>query len=145
MAVSLKTVVDEAAMSSDVVSVWLHRTTGEIVALVDDMVADDIDESRADRERVDASDAFVRVPTQDSRMAFRVMEQFCASVTDAMVRVRLEDALSGKGAFRRFKDMVHQRGIAQDWYRFEATAQAREIKSFLEAEGIAFIDDLSKP
>ena len=34
------------------------------------------------------------------------MERFCLSQTDDRVRERLLDAISGKGAFRRFKDLA---------------------------------------
>jgi hypothetical protein len=69
------------------------------------------------------------------------MERFCLSVDKEQHRKRLLDAISGKGAFRRFKDMAHRLGVIQDWYRYRDAAIEKIAAEFLDGEGIPYIDD----
>ncbi len=94
---------------------------------------------------MEGSKDFIELPAEDTRAAFRVMERFSATVTDPSARTRLEDALRGKGAFRRFKDMAHRVGVTEAWYRFKAEALAQDMRDFLDNEEIAFDDDVASP
>jgi hypothetical protein len=51
------------------------------------------------------------------------------------------DSISHKGAFRRFKDLVHGLGIHEEWYRYRDQALKKIAAEFLKAEGILYIDD----
>ena len=66
------------------------------------------------------------------------MERFAWSLTDAAVSDELKAAVHGRGAFRRFKDIVHRLGIADDWYRFRDGALEEIAVEFLTAHGIEF-------
>ncbi len=46
------------------------------------------------------------------------MARFCSDLDDDSQREALLDAIRGRGAFRRFKDLVHRYGIQQQWYDF---------------------------
>ncbi len=49
---------------------------------------------------------FLRVDPASSREQYRWMERFVTSVADEVLRDRLLVAIDGKGAFRRFKDVL---------------------------------------
>lgn len=67
----------------------------------------DPDELDADHEDEDEdADRWLPVPCQGSRDGYRDMETFITTVTDAGFANRLEVAISGLGAFRRFKDVL---------------------------------------
>ena len=55
---------------------------------------------------------------------------------DAALRERLERAIEGKGAFHRFRDLVHHEGLAEQWYAFSADRQLGRARAFLAGEGI---------
>ena len=57
---------------------------------------------------VDADPDWVWVEPAQSRDGWQDMADFVKTVTDSDVRRRLEAAIDGKGAFRRFKDVLHQ-------------------------------------
>lgn len=42
------------------------------------------------------------------------------SVVKGEMANRLENAIQGRGAFRRFKDMIIHMGIEHQWYDFQA-------------------------
>jgi len=46
------------------------------------------------------------------------MERFCLSLEEAL-RDKMYAAIKGSGAFRRFKDSIHNYGIADDWYKYK--------------------------
>ncbi len=66
------------------------------------------------------------------------MEDFCYSFDDQRIRGDLLDKITGRGAFRRFKDVIHFLGIEDEWYRFREDALRRIARDWLEENGIAF-------
>ncbi|MCM3767745.1 UPF0158 family protein [Neobacillus niacini] len=54
------------------------------------------------------------------------MQRFCYSLSDLKLRNTLLDSISGKDAFRRFKDIVYHLGISGKWYEFR-DQQFKEI------------------
>lgn len=80
---------------------YLDLETGEVHLLPTDPFAWDGEE---DRERYDDETKFARIPrTHDE---YEWMRELAESIDEDDLRERLLDALSGKGAFRRFKDVV---------------------------------------
>ena len=72
---------------------------------------------------------------------YRIMERFCDEITDDRKRERLEDAISGKGAFGRFKAMIEKLDVREQWFDYKHKAYAREARFFLIANEIPFSDD----
>lgn len=64
------------------------------------------------------------------------MAAFAERHHDAALRQRLERAIEGKGAFGRFRDLVHQEGLADRWYVFSADRQLGRAREFLADKGI---------
>ncbi len=150
MPARLREVAGAIDMSPSEVDMYIHRVTGELV-MVEDSVLAAIrkkktprpsalpEESVEDARRVAAEkDAFVQLPAQQSYDGYRLMEDFCGTVEDARIRERLEDAIRGKGAFRRFKDMVRRTGVEQDWYAFRNAAILEVARAFLEENEIPY-------
>jgi hypothetical protein len=81
---------------------YLDLTTGEVVSIV----AGEAD-SHDKRARVIANaHNFARIDPASSREQYRWMEKFVLAVQDEALRERLVIAIDGKGAFRRFKDVL---------------------------------------
>ena len=47
------------------------------------------------------------------------MEEFVFSLQDIKIREVLACAISGKGAFRRFKETIKKYGIEDQWYKYQ--------------------------
>jgi hypothetical protein len=47
-------------------------------------------------------------------------------------------AIQGRGAFGRFKDVLHRRGLLEEWYRYRREQLTAAAKKWLEAEGIPY-------
>ncbi len=148
--VSLRDVIEEMDLSSDEATTYINRKTGEIITLTDEIcaLAEDPDEAAEAAEwqkeflpkasEVAASEDFIPLPGKFEIHEWSIMERFTRSLTDAALSDELEAAVHGRGAFRRFKDIVHRLGIADEWYRFRDGALEEIAIEFLEAHGIEF-------
>ena len=95
-------------------------------------------EERAMAQQVDAYlERFLMVPQADSREAYRDMELFAETVTDAHLRDLLAVALNGRGAFRRFKDVLLDYPAERErWFAFSAGRWRQRIDDWLRDEGV---------
>lgn len=81
--------------------------------------------------------SIVRVPQADTRDAYNLMVEFTATVRDLHLRELLEVALDGRGAFRRFKDVLLRYPDERErWFEFRDSALRREIDAWLESVGL---------
>lgn len=64
------------------------------------------------------------------------MAGFAAGLPNRKVRERLEIAISGKGAFSRFRDAVEQEGLVDSWRGFSTDRSYGQLRAYLAAEGI---------
>ena len=86
---------------------------------------------------------FIGLPTKFDINEYRIMEKFCFSVRDEKIAEVLYRAIKGSGAFRRFKDSVHQLGVAEDWYEYRNETIKQMAIEWCEQNDIAYIDDLT--
>src|SRR5437763_2444817 len=60
----------------------------------------------ADQVEAGYGSRYVRVPALESSEGYQIMEDFIATVGDRRMQGLLELAIRGRGAFRRFKDVL---------------------------------------
>ncbi len=83
---------------------------------------------------------YLAIPGVDSRVAYGDMEDFIATVRDVVLRERLQDAIRGRGAFRRFKTLLHERSREeQRWFAFREERTQQRLREWLQAKGIAAV------
>jgi len=81
---------------------FLDLENGDLLSIVDGEP-----DAAARRAKVAANPGrYLRVDPASSREQYRWMERFVSSVADPPLRERLLIAIDGKGAFRRFKDVL---------------------------------------
>ncbi|WP_158602998.1 UPF0158 family protein [Jiangella rhizosphaerae] len=112
---------------------YLDLQTGDTWPLVD---GDDGYLADVGVDLDDEPDRWLRVHPLGSHDGWEDMAHFAAGVTDDRLRGRLDEAIHGRGAFRRFKDAVHQAGVAEQWYGFSAERRAGRARAWLAGEGI---------
>lgn len=116
-------------------SARLYLRSGELVRSFEDDEGlwGDLDDEELDRLDDEPS---LEVLPLGSRNAYADMQDFAATVEDDRRRVRLEIALHGKGAFRRFKDLVHDdEDLAGPWSMFQAERRLGRARWWLAEEG----------
>ncbi|AQP44629.1 hypothetical protein RPIT_07225 [Tessaracoccus flavus] len=92
-------------------------------------------------EEADAPDRWLRVHCLGSRESYRDMERFIDTVDDERLAERLWRAIQGRGAFRRFKDVLYDWPEHQEhqerWYAFNEDRHRGRARAWLVAEGYA--------
>ncbi|MBI5494085.1 MAG: hypothetical protein HY904_03605 [Deltaproteobacteria bacterium] len=93
---------------------YVDRASGEVVTVLGDDTTDALAKRVAE-----GPENFARVEPIPSREQYRMMERFIATVVHAELKTRLQDSIVGKGAFRRFKDVVTQYADERKrWFTF---------------------------
>ena len=147
--VSLREVVFEMDVPTDQCRAYLNPKTGEVITLTEDdrfaLEYDDPDrmpqwqrESLPKIREVVESDDFLPLPDKYEIHEWDIMRRFCGSVEDEEQREDLLNAISGRGAFRYFRDTIHHFGIEDDWYRVRDETIKHIAIDWLEAHGIPF-------
>ena len=149
--VSLQDVVDELEALPNESTAYLNRKTGEIITISDDdkelmesevPLEEDLPDWQRDwstkvREALQ-SDDYIPLPTKFDIHEYEIMRRFCLSIEDDELREELLYAISGGGAFRRFKDMIHRREIKETWYSYRKAAIEDIAIEWLTEQGIAY-------
>jgi hypothetical protein len=132
----------EMAMTwrSEELEYFLDLRSGEVRQYRSSMFAadaDDVDLSEDEADEGLAEGHLVRVEPIESSVEYRWMEEFAVSVTDGRLRDLLKVALDGRGAFRRFKDVLAQYPREREqWFRFHDQRVRAAMREWLEDNGI---------
>lgn len=103
---------------------YLHLTTGEVLRVVDGVADPQM------HARISADPNYLRIDPVSSREQYRWMERFIPMVDDAELRGKLAHAIDGKGAFRRFKDVLMTYAADRErWFLF----RSERLRTFMEA------------
>ena len=128
--VSVKGIVDEMDISSDEISSFLDKRTGELVTLSDEMFSAAEEDSDIHKypewqrelitkaKEVLESDDYLQLPSKFDIHEYQIMEEFCRALNDRTIRNTLLAAIKGSGAFRRFKDAICTYGIETEWLAY---------------------------
>ena len=85
---------------------------------------------------------FLRIEPASSREQYRWMERFVGSVIDEPLRERLVISIDGKGAFRRFKDVLLAYPAERErWFSYRADLLHWHIAQWLEQHEITPTND----
>ena len=87
-------------------------------------------------------DEYVRIPSEHEIHEYNMMSNFVFSIDNDMINQRLSQAISGRGAFRRFKDTAIQLDVIDEWYKFRDDAYKEIAIEFCKENNIEYIDDL---
>ena len=103
---------------------YLHLTTGEVLRVVDGVADPTM------HVRIASDGTYLRIDPVSSREQYRWMERFIPMVDAGELRDRLTQAIDGKGAFRRFKDVLMSFAPERErWFVF----RSERLRTFMEA------------
>jgi hypothetical protein len=100
---------------------------------------DDDDASLSEEELDTGLEAghLIHVEPLGSRIEYGWMEEFAGTVGDDRLRDRLEIALDGRGAFRRFKNVLHDApDESERWFAFRDDRLRAAAREWLAEHGI---------
>lgn len=112
---------------------FLDLTSGQVLSVIAGEP-----EAQALKKKIAADlDNYIRIDPASSREQYRWMERFVGSVSDEALRQRLTIAIDGKGAFRRFKDvLIAYPAERERWFSYRADLLHWHIHNWLETNDI---------
>ena len=147
--VKLSEIVEALDSAAEEQAYHLDKRTGEIVLLTDEEIqAADDDDPMSDypdwqrelilkaREVLLEPQHFLELPDKFDVDEYRMMEDFCLQFEDRDTGKELHRLIKGSGAFRRFKNAIHEKGVADAWYEFKQRALERIAIEWLEENEI---------
>jgi hypothetical protein len=113
---------------------YLHLSTGEVLRVVDGVADPQM------HVRIASDGNYLRIDPVSSREQYRWMERFIPVVDDTELRGKLTQAIDGKGAFRRFKDVLMTYGPERErWFTFRSERLRTFMEAWLSAHAITAI------
>jgi hypothetical protein len=110
---------------------FLDLRSGEVVTVTQGAI--DYTEQRTKVQT--GGDGFLRIEPAASREQYKWMERFVSHVTDEPLKERLIIAIDGKGAFRRFKDVLLNYPTERErWFTYRADLLHWQMQKWLEKE-----------
>jgi hypothetical protein len=112
---------------------FLDLANGQVVSII----AGEPEAQLLKRKVADDIDSYLRIDPASSREQYRWMERFVSSVADEPLRQRLIIAIDGKGAFRRFKDVLANYPAERErWFSYRAELLHWHIHNWLADHGV---------
>ncbi|MFZ2098517.1 MAG: UPF0158 family protein [Anaerolineales bacterium] len=91
----------------------------------------------ADRVEAGIGVTIIAIPSESSSEGYSDMEVFIDTVRNKSLRERLERAISGRGAFRYFKDVLLDYPAERErWFQFKHARLQQRMLEWLEEQGI---------
>jgi hypothetical protein len=119
---------------------FLDLKTGEFL-----LISDYMDDGEAERlrDKIDEEpDRYERIPKAEPHEGYEDMEDFIATVEDEHLAGLLEVSIDGKGAFRRFKDVLTRYPEERErWFRFKDERMEQRASEWLDDVGISPIEE----
>jgi Uncharacterised protein family (UPF0158). len=152
--ISLRQIAESLDFFMDNWKSYLNKKTGEIIeiqieylSIAEESEDDDDFSEYEDWEQDSIRDAitilenwsdFVELPDKEEVNEYSIMEDFCYSLNNDKLSNKLCNAISGKGAFRRFKDVIYQHDIENDWYAYKHKALCEIARKWCEFHKIQY-------
>ena len=140
--------VELAMEDADLCNVYyLNTQTGEVARF---SVYDDFSDEREQQlEEIESESHYIPIERIPSHEAYQWMEDFVAEIVapkDAQTAEKLSIALMGKGAFRRFKNVLHHVGEewVQAWYHWRDDQLYKAMKEWFAGLPVAITEEASE-
>lgn len=147
--VPIELVVDELEMLEQGMLTYVHRQTGELVTLTEEMLdlahredGDVFEDEWGEEHSLEQlrqildSDDWVALPDTFAIHEWEIMRDFADTVEDTRRSEELHGALRGKGAFRYFKDTLNRYGLQDAWLTYKRQAFEKIARDALDEAGI---------
>jgi hypothetical protein len=115
---------------------FVNRDTGSL-----HFISDTLDLNEEPPEDLESSDKYLALPHKidldlGRDLALSFIEQHLPKEFDRVVRY-----FRKRGAYGRFKELLDDRGVLEDWYAFEKEATERALRQWCEEHDIEIIPE----
>jgi len=145
----LSKLVEEMDIQIEEYMTMVNTKTGEFVSIdleearsLEDMEEDELSEEQIKLLDIYYGDGYIRIPSGYDIHEYNIMRDFVFGIDNDMINQRLSNSISGRGAFRRFKDTAIQLGVIDEWYKFKDNAYKEIADEFCKENNLEYVDDM---
>jgi hypothetical protein len=89
-------------------------------------------------------DRYIPIPQEDPKEAYNDMPDFVETLKDEALKEKLYIAITGPGAFRRFKDVLLDYPNGREaWFKFKKDRTKKRVFTWIESNSIKIEDTKS--
>ena len=138
--IGLDELYDAMENSSYEVEYYLDLETGEILFVSEGM--DDVETVKMKNQIEEELGRYELIPKAESYEGYRDMQAFIATVEDDHLSELLEVAINGKGAFRRFKDvLLNYPEERERWFQFKDDRMEERALEWLDDIDVTLVEE----
>ena len=141
--VPLQVVIDAVESADNEWNQFLDIVTMEAVSVPESLFIDNFGGEYQELSGMieeEFNSRFFRLPSPYDIHEYSIMERFIWSLPEGAIQDRLENAIRGRGAFRRFKDSIYRLDMEQEWYDFRANAYREIAVEWRQEHGFQFVE-----
>ena len=156
MRVKLNELISQLEVQFEEFSAYYNKKTGEFVEIentfLNEIEEDDYDinnfsnESDWIKEDLNLAedilfnnpDNYIPLPSRYDINDYYIMKRFSLYIIDDEISSILLNAISGRGAFRRFKDEICRLGLEEEWYKYKYEKYKEIAIEWCEDKGIEY-------
>lgn len=97
--------------------------------------------SEEEIEEFTSEDYIMLLPNKYELREYDDMISFTNTINDEIIEKELNRALKGKGAFRRFKELIIYYNLKERWYKYKNHKLKDKVVKWLKENEIDYIDD----
>lgn len=136
MKVKLQEVLEALEGAGTEIEYYYDTRNQEIVMVFDGMVNGEYNPELMDEINEGFIEDYIPLPGQYDINEYRMMEDFIYELPAGRQQDVLEQAIRGKGAFRRFKDSLYDFALEKNWYRYRDAAYEKIAREWCERYGL---------
>ena len=138
--IDLDELYDAMENSSYEVEYYLDLETGKILFVSECM--DDVETVKMKNQIEEVLGRYEPIPKMESFEGYRDMQAFIATIENEHLAELLEVAIIGKGAFRRFKDvLLNYPKERERWFEFKDDRMEERALEWLESINVSLIEE----
>jgi hypothetical protein len=142
MKLKLEDVIDAMDFGNPEIKYYYSVKTEEVLMCFDGMINGDVD-PKLQEDMEENFEDYIPLPGQYEIDEYSMMEEFIDNLVEGGKKDDLADSVRGRGAFRRFKDTVHDLGLEQKWFKFRDAEYKRVAREWCEDNRIEVIEEKS--
>ncbi len=141
MKVKIDDIIDAVEFDSDMTESYLNTKTEQVCTYTyEELQAAEENEDLSDsaewyveavsraKQYLENQDDYLPLPEKYDFNEYRIIEKFISNVAVPKQSEILSQAIHGKGAFRRFKEMLEKLELVDQWYKF----REQKLREFVE-------------
>ena len=132
MKVKLQEVLEALEGAGMEIEYYYDTKTQEILMVFDGMVNGEYSPELMEELSEGFVEDFIPLPRQYEINEYRMMKRFIYELPVGRNQDVLEQAIRGKGAFRRFKDRLFDLGMEQEWYKYRDACYEKIAREWCE-------------